>query len=541
MAVAMYPWLVLAIALILLVVLGHVLYHHYTDPKESYQLAMVTVILSLSVSFLCTLLIPIDIYVISQGDINAEALHLKVSRDLVRTAYLSLFSLLLFLAFFLVPYAYFYGEERGDVGDDPVCGRAKGALRSTGFFVGFILTLLLVGLNFRPGKAESLDSGDAARWVDQLLDLDHNGLNAVCFCIACLTLAGVLGWALYTAYGLAAMPFDWLRSKQSASEQRQELEQSIAAIREKYQLIQAKYTDNDNGGGPDLSTMRAADRREFTRLQREQRNLTQYNYRLQELEQRAGALIPQILLCLVPFRFAIGVSMLVTSLLVVLSLLITLVDRFLHSSCGWECGYSVKARSIFNPTDEVLLVSSRFFPLDFIILGFIVLYAFAASVYGIAGLGIRFLCINIYTLRSRRSLPQALLVLCNILSHILLALCMVLLTIAPDYTAYGAQAEPKGAHSTHHVCPSQDVFAIDELASEPASCRISMIATFFARITLSMPLFSVAYYLANWVFVVVFFVVFAHCAACQERKELVNTKRFEDEENEEEVGLLSLT
>jgi len=540
----MYPWLVLAIALILLVVLGHVLYHYYTDPKESYQLAMVTVILSLSVSFLCTLLIPIDIYVISQGDINSEALHLKVSRDLVRTAYLSLFSLLLFLAFFLVPYAYFYGEERGDVGDDPFCGRAKGALRSTAFFIGFILALLLVGLNFRPGKSETLDGGDAVRWVDQLLDLDHNGLNAVCFCIACLTLAGVLGWALYTAYGLAAMPFEWLRSKQSAAEQRQELESSIAAVREKYQLIQAKYCcDTDNGASPDLSAMRAADRREFTRLQREQRHLTQYNYRLQELEQRAGALIPQMLLCLVPFRFAIGVSMMLTSLLVVLSLLITLIDRWLHSTCGWECGYSVKARGIFNPTDEVLLVSSRFFPLDFVLLAFIVLYAFAASVYGIAALGIRVLCFNIYTLRSRRSLPQALLVLCNILSHILLALCMVLLTIAPDYTAFGAQAEPKGGHSTHHECPSQDMYTAETTfgSGDPTVCRISMIATFFARITLSMPLFSVAYYLANWIFVVVFFGVFLHCAVCQERKEYVNTKRYDDAEDEEEVGLLSLT
>lgn len=64
-----------------------------------------------------------------------------------------------------------------------------------------------------------------------MLDVQHGGLNAISFAIACLTLAGVLGWAMYTAYGLAAMPFDWLRGKQSASEQRLDVESSIASLR----------------------------------------------------------------------------------------------------------------------------------------------------------------------------------------------------------------------------------------------------------------------------------------------------------------------
>merc|ERR1712228_716545 len=110
------------------------------------------------------------------------------------------------------------------------------------------------------------------------------------------------------------------------------------------------------------------------------------------------------------------------SLLVVLSLLLTMLERM-----------------IFNPADEIFLRLSRIFPVDFVVLSIVVLYIFLASLFGIVGIGIRVLCLSMYALRSRKSMPQALLVLCNVMAHILLALCMALLTIAPNYTAFGSQ------------------------------------------------------------------------------------------------------
>merc|ERR1712176_901935 len=96
----------------------------------------------------------------------------------------------------------------------------------------------------------------AFRWLGDLLDVQHQGLNAISFAIACLTFAGVAGWIFYTAYGMAAMPFDWLRGKQTANEQRQDVETSIAGIREKYRAIQSKYDARDDGS-LDLSVMKA--------------------------------------------------------------------------------------------------------------------------------------------------------------------------------------------------------------------------------------------------------------------------------------------
>mmetsp|Transcript_47054 Transcript_47054/g.102402 ORF Transcript_47054/g.102402 Transcript_47054/m.102402 type:complete len:551 (-) Transcript_47054:106-1758(-) len=531
---SMYPWVVLAGAMLALLLISYIVYHYFADPQESYCFAVVVVVLSLTVSLLCALLIPIDIYVISEGDITSEALHVTISQEHVRTAYLVLFSSLLALAFVFVPHAYFLGEERGSGDFDDKADRTNccNALRSTAFFIGFVTILLVVSLNFRPGHTETLgwDSQEhAARWIGDLLDMQHNGLNAISFSIACLTSVGVLGWMFYTAYGMAAMPFDWLRGKQSAMEQRQGLEENIAAIRDKYRSIQSKYAAREDGS-LDLSRMKAVDRKELTRLQREHKSLMQHNYRLQELEQQAGAVIPNLLRCLVPFRCFIGICMMGMSLLVVVSLLITLIDRLLHAPCGMECGYTLRERNIFNPADEIFLRLSRIFPVDFVVLGCFVLYIFAASVFGIVSLGIRVMCFTMYALRTRKSMPQALLVLCNVMAYILLALCMALLTIAPNYTSFGSQ-----------VLLAQDGsagYCTMERADARAACQVSVIATFFTRIAIAMPFFSVAYFFANWGFILVFCAVFARCFFCQPRQPYLETAQ---DCEEEELGLLNFT
>lgn len=535
-ATTIYPWLVLAASVFGLLLLSYAVYHYFVDPKETYTLAMVAVVLSFSVGVLCAMLVPVDIYIISEGGIRSESLHMTFSQNHVRTGYLVLFASLLFLTFCLVPHAYFFGEERGDSEFDAKSEKNSCwvAMRSTLGFLGFISFLLVLSLNFRPGHTETLDKvwesqDKAARWVGDLLDAEHSGLNAISFAIACLTLVGVFLWAFYTAYGMATMPFAWLRGKQSVAEQRLFLEQSIADVQEKHRAIQIRYPCREDGS-LDLSKMKAVDRKELTRLQREQKTLVQQNYKLQESEQKAGLVLPRVLLCLVPFRWAIGACMLSISILVVASLFLTMTDRLLHSDCGWGCGYTLKERSIFNPADDIFLFFSRAFPLDFIFLGGIVLYIFAASVFGVISLGIRVLCFNVYELRTRRSAPQALLILCNVMSYILLALCMALLTIAPDYTTFGSQ-----------TVASDDGFKgrCSLVQRESGStCQISVISVFFTRIAIAMPTFSVAYFVANWIFIAVFSCMFAHCAMNQKRPLYMDDL---PECEEEEVGLLTFS
>jgi len=184
-------------------------------------------------------------------------------------------------------------------------------------------------------------------------------------------------------------------------------------------------------------------------------------------------------------------------------------------------------RQIFNPADEIFLRLARVFPVDFVILSVLVMYIFCASMFGIIGLGIRFLCFNMYALRPRKSLPQALLVLCNVVSHILLALCMALLTIAPNYTSFGSQMVTMKDGS-----PS---WCSLERQEARAACQISVISAFFTRIAIAMPLFSVAYYFANWAFIGVYASVFVHCLLCQKKQAFLDPSQ---ELEEEQLGLL---
>jgi hypothetical protein len=47
-------------------------------------------------------------------------------------------------------------------------------------------------------------------------------------------------------------------------------------------------------------------------------------------------------------------------------------DSLSHSSCGWRCGFMIEKPTKGSPIDAVLLAASIVFPLDFVLLTFIV-------------------------------------------------------------------------------------------------------------------------------------------------------------------------
>merc|ERR1712066_730609 len=134
-----------------------------------------------------------------------------------------------------------------------------------------------------------------------------------------------------------------------------------------------------------------------------------------------------------------------------------------------------------------------------------------------------------YALRPRKSMPQALLVLCNVMAYILLALCMALLTIAPNYTSFGSQTV-----SAEDGSPSWCTLERREVRT----CQVSVISAFFTKIAVAMPFFSVAYFFANWAFIAVFCGVFTSSLLSHQRQPFLDPVQ---ECEEEELGLLSMT
>jgi LMBR1 domain-containing protein 1 len=137
---------------------------------------------------------------------------------------------------------------------------------------------------------------------------------------------------------------------------------------------------------------------------------------------------------------------LATSLLVIYSMFITNLDRLLHSECGFKCGYILdKSPSFFNPLDSLLKFLSahheRFYGvqlfLDTICFALLLIYTFVCLFYGIAKIGINFFTLEIYRIKKRDTMPQALSIVSMLIILMMFAFSMQLMSIAPSYLTFG--------------------------------------------------------------------------------------------------------
>lgn len=168
-------------------------------------------------------------------------------------------------------------------------------------------------------------------------------------------------------------------------------------------------------------------------------------------------LVSYMLKVLTPFRVAIGICCLSMSCLIIYSMLINNIDRLLNSECGFKCGFLLdKSPSYFNPLDSLLKVLSNhhenFYSiqlfLDTSFFALILLYTFICIIYGIVKIGINFFGLEIYKIRRRDTMPQALSVVSILVILMMFAFSMQLMSIAPNYVTFGDQKLKKEDNSS---------------------------------------------------------------------------------------------
>jgi LMBR1 domain-containing protein 1 len=101
----------LVLIVIVILVFNYVLVKYYTDPTESYNLASIVTVLSLTVTLVAVLIIPIDIYISAE---QQKIEGILIGKEHIRLILVSLFGVMVFLSFIAIPFTYFYGEERYD-------------------------------------------------------------------------------------------------------------------------------------------------------------------------------------------------------------------------------------------------------------------------------------------------------------------------------------------------------------------------------------------------------------------------------------------
>jgi LMBR1 domain-containing protein 1 len=284
--------------------------------------------------------------------LNADGTHVNLdmvqqASEIILILYYSLYGAMVFCAFFLLPFAYFYFEEEEDEGS--TARRACGALKYTVGFVIVFIVLLVLGIVLK-----SNDGQQSQDWINDLKGNVTDIENILYFSIGCLSLFGLIGWVTYTAYGLASLPVELCRNsqkgggccKKSASlTQSQEDEKSLRLLEEDRRSLAACYDE-----GESVSRWTRDDRQKYNALKREERKIRekQRNVRggyvapggrglQQEISEEYDCFSRFWDLC-APFRIVFGIISFAASLLIVVSLLMSTIDKFMHSECKFDCG-----------------------------------------------------------------------------------------------------------------------------------------------------------------------------------------------------------
>jgi len=230
------------------------------------------------------------------------------------------------------------------------------------------------------------------------------------------------------------------------------------------------------------------------------------------------------------------------------SMLITGIDKAANSLCKQHCGYILGHINVFQPVNWIFVQSAKVFPVDYVLMAFLVFIFFDSSIAGIATIGIRFLWIRVFQIKKGRTAPQALLITTVMLALITLAINYALaMLVAPQYAIYGTQrfctntpivpgAQPDCSIHRDLIIPCS------EASSNPISkdvCTPTVMSTFLNRVTLNWPVFGAIDFWAQFAFLGVFLVVFVTSLF---RTPKLNLSEIDEEaEADEEEGLLAST
>lgn len=373
----------------------------------------------------------------------------------------------------------------------------------------------------------------------------QDGERALTFAIGILTTIGVVLYSLYTAPGLALLPLALIKSAprvsapQLAATTFSQLEQN----RERQAQLEGRNEGSENG-------LNSRDRAELENLIREERNLVR-RQRLAAETQGEGHILIRIWTkteaIFRPLKLIGGMLLLLISLVIFASMLITCIDKIKNSKCGAKCSYLLGETQIFQPINWLLIVTSKVFPIDYVLFLLLTLLFFCSTVVGLATIGIRFLWVHIFSIRKGHTSPNAMLVATVLLTLSTLAINYALaMIVAPQYATFGSQTycdrptQPgeQPDCSNHHSA----VKPCSEYSDNPVAhlvCTPSVASTFLNRINLNFPFLGHVNFWAQFAFLGIFLVVFVIMLF---RVPKLDEEQLDDDlREEEEEGLLAST
>uniref|UniRef100_A0A6B2L2H5 LMBR1-like conserved region-containing protein n=1 Tax=Arcella intermedia TaxID=1963864 RepID=A0A6B2L2H5_9EUKA len=476
-----------------MLILNFFIVRYYVDKSNFEVFPVIVSVASLTITLLCVFLIPVDIYSVSTGES-------EFTRTSIRILYLILYCLVLIVCFGVIPFAWFYYDAYDAESDSTV----KRLIRASKYTIGFVVAvviLLVIGIFIRADDLNSNDAPDV--WANKILAQGRNSAT-LSFTIACVTVLGYLVWCTYTAIGLSFLPLGLIKGRKSIEEDKKELhkkKEQLKKQRERSDDLEETELDNSTA--------------EF--ISDEVRVLQKRALRLEQIDSR----FEKILGYCRPFSVVFGVIFLLLSLLLVISISLTALDRTLHHiNCGFGCGFILQYPEIFNPLDKLLIVLAKFFPLDYIVLSIIIMYVYFCTLHAITEIGVKCFCLHMFKFQKDRTEPRALLMTSILLMLSTLALNNSIVTLAPTYSNFGSQTYISNTTNTETTC-----------SMDSPSCETTQLGTLVHGVQLNVKFIGVIFYCLTWIFVLIYFI--GLIVACV-RKKKSNVEEYSDDDEEEE-------
>ncbi|KAL2814742.1 hypothetical protein BJX63DRAFT_391412 [Aspergillus granulosus] len=546
-------WVVYAIVVSILFAVASVFIYVYQTPRDRSPSVTVTCIIAIAFLLATTLLLPIDVSLVSatvstaigqRKDWATPEIVDKIIFSLTLVYYI-LYSVDILLCLLIIPFVYFWYEEYDEVaaqtGEQTSGQRFWGAFKYTMSFVAILVILFLVGF-FVPVSRP--DGGNGLDFFKRLLT-ENRGERALTFAIGLLTTLGMCVFVIHTSTGLAILPVRLIKGSPSVSSQNMKANSAVhlESNRERQRQLEGRC-----GGNHDH--LSSKDRRELDALMREERTLIRRQRLAEEAEGEAQGFLMRAWYKLQaffrPFKLLGGVVLLMAVLLTWVSMLLTAIDKAKNSICKHRCGYILGHINIFNPINQILVQSAKVFPVDYMIFTLLVLIFFFGSVVGIATVGIRFLWINIFQVRKGHTSPQALLLMTAMLMLSILALNYTIsMVVAPQYATFGRQTFcdrspdssgrlPDCRETKHLVKPCSEAVGND---AAQGVCTPSVASTLLNRLMMRFPFFGVIFFWAQFAFLGIY--LLALVASLLRSSKLDEQQLDEDAENAEEEALLT--
>eukprot|EP01135_Chromosphaera_perkinsii_P008688 Nk52_evm21s1444 gene=Nk52_evmTU21s1444 len=494
-------WAPFPLAFVVLLLFSIMYVRHYQHKRESEFGTTVAAIMALTCTLSSVILLPTDIFLVSSTkDHDTGTRYEWATQDsidhmmnAVSWAYCVCYIVIVVFAFVLIPFFYFYYEEY-DL-NTTKGQRVRAALKYSSISIILVVILLFVGIIVKPNEPPGEDK---FKWLLHIIT-EGRGTTALNFAVGCLSVFGAFCSAIYVGVGLASLPIGMIKG--ARLNEVSDPHTGLAISREQIRAIRARYMDG--------RIMSDRDSQELARLEQRESFFTRH---VKEEEKVTGRFRHKLAVYARPIQVAVGIVMLVTSILMTVSLFIGLQNR----------------QSTLNPLDIVFVwIHEHLFPVDYMFFTLLVMYVVMAALSGIKKIGIRFLWVNMYKIRAHRTPPQGLLILCSLLVFITLSFSAMLLSIVPQYATYGSQTY---VHGGEVVACNRD--------AEPEDCTMTSLASFAFLVMYEMSFFAVAYKYLNYAFVVVFCLSLFVVSLMKAESIIEKSDGQDDEEEEEDVDLL---